>query len=34
LDTADVMELNVETLKMAKIAALDYSDAADYMTVA
>lgn len=28
------MELTVETLKMAKIANLDYSKAADYMTVA
>lgn len=34
LDTADVMALNTETLKMAKIASLDYGTAADYMTVA
>ena len=34
LQTAEVMELTVETLKMAKIANLDYSKAADYMTVA
>ena len=34
LQTADVMNLTNETLKMAKIAGLDYSKAADYMTVA
>lgn len=34
LDTAEVMELTTETLKMAKIAGLDYTDATDYMTVA
>lgn len=34
LQTAEVMELTTETLKMAKIAGLDYSTAADYMTVA
>ena len=34
LQTADVMALTNETLKMAKIAGLDYSKAADYMTVA
>ena len=34
LDTAEVMELTTETLKMAKIAGLDYADATDYMTVA
>lgn len=28
------MALNTETLKMAKIASLDYATAADYMTVA
>lgn len=34
LDTNEVMARNVETLKMAKIASLDYATAADYMTVA
>ena len=34
LQTAEVMELTAETLKMAKIANLDYSDATNYMTVA
>ena len=34
LQTADVMDLTSETLKMAKIASLDYATAADYMTVA
>lgn len=34
LDTDEVMARNVETLKMAKIAELDYATAADYMTVA
>ena len=34
LQTAQVMELTTETLKMAKIAGLDYKDAADAMTVA
>lgn len=34
LQTAEVMELTTETLKMARIAGLDYSAAADYMTVA
>lgn len=34
LDTVEVMELTTETLKMAKIAGLDYADATDYMTVA
>lgn len=34
LGTAEVMELTTETLKMAKIAGLDYADATDYMTVA
>lgn len=34
LNTDEVMARNVETLKMAKIASLDYATAADYMTVA
>lgn len=34
LQTAEVMRLTEETLKMAKIANLDYADATDYMTVA
>lgn len=34
LQTSEVMNLTNETLKMAKIAGLDYSKAADYMTVA
>lgn len=34
LQTSDVMALTNETLKMAKIAGLDYGAAADYMTVA
>ena len=34
LDTASVMELTTETLKMAKIANLDYASATDYMTTA
>ena len=34
LKTAEVMELTTETLKMAKIAGLDYATATDYMTVA
>ena len=34
LQTAEVMKLTEETLKMAKIANLDYADATDYMTVA
>ena len=34
LQTADVMDLTTETLKMAKIANLDYATATDYMTVA
>ena len=34
LQTAEVMNLTEETLKMAKIANLDYADATDYMTVA
>lgn len=34
LQTADVMKLTTETLKMAKIANLDYATATDYMTVA
>lgn len=34
LDTNAVMELTTETLKMAKIAGLDYANATDYMTVA
>ena len=34
LQTAEVMQLTEETLKMAKIAGLDYADATDYMTVA
>lgn len=33
LKTNDVMTLTEETLKMAKIAGISYSDAADYMTV-
>lgn len=33
-DTAAVMDLTTETLKMARIAALDYSEATDYMTTA
>lgn len=34
LQTADVMKLTEETLKMAKIAGIEYKDATDYMTVA
>lgn len=34
LDTNSVMELTTETLKMAKIANLDYASATDYMTTA
>ena len=34
LQTAEVMQLTEETLKMAKIANLEYADATDYMTVA
>lgn len=34
LKTAEVMDLTTETLKMAKIAGLDYATATDYMTVA
>lgn len=34
LQTAEVMNLTEETLKMAKIAGLDYATATDYMTVA
>ena len=34
LQTADVMRLTEETLKMAKIANIDYAEATDYMTVA
>ena len=34
LQTSEVMNLTNETLKMAKIAGLDYGAAADYMTVA
>lgn len=34
LQTAEVMRLTEETLKMAKIANLEYADATDYMTVA
>ena len=34
LQTAEVMQLTTETLKMAKIAGLDYATATDYMTVA
>ena len=34
LQTAEVMNLTTETLKMAKIANLDYATATDYMTVA
>lgn len=34
LQTADVMKLTTETLKMAKIANLDYATSTDYMTVA
>ena len=34
LDTSSVMELTTETLKMAKIANLDYANATDYMTTA
>ena len=34
LQTNEVMELTTETLKMAKLAGLDYSTAADYMTTA
>lgn len=32
LQTADVMALSEETLKMAKISSLDYADATNYMT--
>ena len=34
LATAEVMQLTEETLKMAKIANIDYAEATDYMTVA
>ena len=34
LNTREVMEMTTETLKMAKIAGLDYAAATDYMTVA
>lgn len=34
LQTAEVMKMTEETLKMAKIAGLDYAEATDYMTVA
>lgn len=34
LETTQVWELTTETLKMAKIAGLDYATATDYMTVA
>jgi len=34
LQTAEVMNLTQETLKMAKIANLDYATSTDYMTVA
>lgn len=34
LQTNEVMELTTETLKMAKLAGLDYATAADYMTTA
>lgn len=34
LDTADVMAATTETLKMARIAGMNYADAADAMTVA
>ena len=34
LSTNEVMKMTTETLKMAKIAGLDYADATDYMTVA
>lgn len=34
LRTNEVFALTTETLKMAKIAAIDYATAADYMTVA
>lgn len=34
LQGAEVMNLTIETLKMAKIAGLDYATATDYMTVA
>ena len=34
LQTSQVLELTTETLKMAKIAGIDYSDAANAMTVA
>lgn len=34
LQTKEVMELTTETLKMAKIAGIDYATSADYMTVA
>lgn len=34
LGTADVMELTAETLKMARIAGMNYAEAADAMTVA
>ena len=34
LESNDVMTLTTETLKMARIAGLDYSTAADYMTTA
>ena len=32
LQTADVMRLSAETLKLARIAGIDYADAANYMT--
>lgn len=34
LQTSDVMSMSAEALKLAKIAAIDYSQAADYLTVA
>ena len=34
LNKGDVMGLTTETLKMARIAGLDYATAADYMTTA
>lgn len=34
LQTNDVMTLTTETLKMARIAGIDYAKAADYMTTA
>jgi len=34
LETADVMTLTNETLKLAKISGLDYATTTDYMTTA